>query len=141
MSVEGLNAVQSNYTVKISSDSVSIGAIKQNAHNIPEQSKLSLETELNGQELMEKLKSGCIDMSDMSLPEKALIQAIEKANKAVDGITTTFEYSIHEKTHEIVVKVINRDTNEVIREIPPEKTLDMVAKMWELAGLFVDEKR
>jgi flagellar protein FlaG len=29
----------------------------------------------------------------------------------------------------------------VIKELPPEKTLDMIAKVWELAGLMVDEKR
>ena len=32
-------------------------------------------------------------------------------------------------------------TNEIIREIPPEKILDMVAKMWDTAGLIVDERR
>ena len=39
-----------------------------------------------------------------------------------------------------MVKVINSETNEVIREIPPEKILDLVAKMWELAGILVDER-
>jgi flagellar protein FlaG len=51
------------------------------------------------------------------------------------------EFSIHEKTKEIMVKVINSDTKEVIREIPQEKILDMVAKMWEMAGILVDERR
>jgi flagellar protein FlaG len=36
---------------------------------------------------------------------------------------------------------VDNDTKEIIREIPPEKTLDMISKMWELAGLVVDEKR
>ena len=40
-----------------------------------------------------------------------------------------------------MVKVIDKDTDEIIREIPSEKVLDMVAKMWELNGLLVDEKR
>jgi len=29
----------------------------------------------------------------------------------------------------------------VIKEYPPEKTLDMIQKLWEMAGLMVDEKR
>ena len=33
------------------------------------------------------------------------------------------------------------DTDEVIREIPPEKSLDMLQKMWEMAGILVDERR
>jgi flagellar protein FlaG len=78
---------------------------------------------------------------ELSLSEKAIIQAIEKANKALAGPTTNLSFSIHKETKEIMVKVINSETQEVIREIPPEKVLDMVAKMMEMAGLLVDEKR
>jgi len=34
----------------------------------------------------------------------------------------------------------DKDTKEVLKEYPPEKTLDMIAKVWEVAGLLVDEK-
>lgn len=40
-----------------------------------------------------------------------------------------------------MVKVINTDTDEVIRQIPNEKILDMVAKMCEMSGIMVDERR
>lgn len=78
---------------------------------------------------------------ELSMDEAAWINMIEKANKAINGATCSFEYSIHEVTKEIMVKVINKDTKEIIREIPPEKILDMVAKMWEMAGIIVDERR
>jgi flagellar protein FlaG len=35
----------------------------------------------------------------------------------------------------------DKERKEVIKEIPPEETLEMVEKMWELAGILVDEKR
>lgn len=76
-----------------------------------------------------------------TLSEKAVVEAIEKANKKLMGANTEFEFSIHEKTKQIMVKVVNSETKEVIREIPPEKVLDMVAKMCEMAGILVDEKR
>jgi len=41
----------------------------------------------------------------------------------------------------VTIKVFDKETEEIIREIPPEKTLEMIEKMWELAGLLVDEKR
>jgi flagellar protein FlaG len=47
---------------------------------------------------------------------------------------------VHEETGRISVKLINRENNEVIREIPSEKVLDMAAAMYELAGLFINEK-
>lgn len=72
------------------------------------------------------------------LSEEEVIMAIEKANKDFEIYDTRLEFSIHEKTKEIMIKVIRND--EVIREIPPEKILDMVAQMMEMAGLLVDEK-
>ena len=78
---------------------------------------------------------------ELNLIESDWIALIERANKAIDGPNKAFEYSIHKATNQIMVKVIDKDTNEVIREIPSEKILDMVAKMWELNGLFVDERR
>jgi flagellar protein FlaG len=73
--------------------------------------------------------------------ELDLSQAIAKANLALQGPKTSFRFLVHEGTQEIMVRIINEETGDVIREIPPEKILDMLAKMWELMGLFVDEKR
>lgn len=81
------------------------------------------------------------DTNDMTISDKAVIEAIERANDALSVANRKFEYSIHEETKEIMVKVIDSETDEVIREIPPEKILDMVAKMWEMAGILVDERR
>lgn len=70
-----------------------------------------------------------------------LDKAITEANKKIMGFNKQFQYSVHAKTKQIMIKIINSDTNEVVRELPPEKTLDAIAKMWELAGILVDEKR
>lgn len=75
-----------------------------------------------------------------SMAEQQLIQTIERAVKALQGPETTLDVSVHEKTRDIMVKVLNKDTGEIIREIPREKTLDLVAKMMEIAGIIVDEK-
>lgn len=77
---------------------------------------------------------------NVSIAEEQLIRTIERAVKSLQGPQTTLEISIHEKTHDIMVKVLNKDTGELIREVPPEKTLDLVAKMMEIAGILVDEK-
>lgn len=72
------------------------------------------------------------------ISEAEVIEAIEKANQKLLLYDSRVEFSIHEKTRQIMVKIYKND--EVIREIPPEKILDMVAKMMELAGILVDEK-
>lgn len=80
------------------------------------------------------------EKKEFTVAEKTVIEAIEKANKAIIGSNRKFEFSIHEKTKEIMVKVVDTDTNKIIKEIPNEKILDMVAKMWEMSGIMVDKK-
>lgn len=73
-------------------------------------------------------------------PEKVK-SAIADINKKIAPTRTTCEFKYHEKTNRISITVRDKDTDKVIKEIPPEKTLDMIARTLELEGLLVDEKR
>ena len=73
--------------------------------------------------------------------DEEIKSAIKEANKRAIFGHASAQFSYHEATKRISVKIVDNDTKEIIREIPPEKTLDMISKMWELAGLVVDEKR
>ena len=66
-------------------------------------------------------------------------KAVEKLNERMSHSEAVF--GIHEKTNRLTIKIVDKETKEVIKELPPEKTLDMIAKAWELAGLLVDERR
>ena len=66
-------------------------------------------------------------------------KAVEQLNKNMSHSEAVF--GIHEGTNRVTIKIVDKDTKEVIKELPPEKTLDMIAKAWELAGILVDEKR
>ena len=68
-----------------------------------------------------------------------LKKAVEQLNKSMPHSEAIFGF--HEETNRVTIKIIDKDTKEVIKELPPEKTLDMIAKVWELAGILVDEKR
>ena len=72
--------------------------------------------------------------------EDEIINTIETANKELIAYDRRFEFSIHEKTKQIMVKIIDVTNDEVIREIPPEKILDLVAAIWEISGIIVDER-
>lgn len=72
---------------------------------------------------------------------RRLKSAVDHANTTMKQTKTKCEFSYHEETKRVSIKVIDEDTKEVIKEIPPEETLEMIAKMWELAGILVDEKR
>ncbi|MBD5135157.1 MAG: flagellar protein FlaG [Lachnospiraceae bacterium] len=53
---------------------------------------------------------------------------------------TECKFGIDDSTNRITIKIIDKDTKKVIKEVPPEKTLKMIAKVWEMAGILVDEK-
>lgn len=72
--------------------------------------------------------------------ENTIKQAISDINKKINSDTVA-EYGYHEKTKRVTIKLVDKKTDETIREFPAEETLDMIAKVWELAGMFVDERR
>ncbi|NBJ92558.1 flagellar protein FlaG [Parablautia muri] len=67
-----------------------------------------------------------------------LKKAVEQLNKNMSSSEAVF--GIHEGTNRLTIKIIDKDSKEVLKELPPEKILDMIAKAWELAGVMVDEK-
>lgn len=78
---------------------------------------------------------------NFTMDNKEWVDMINKANKALEGPHTIAEYSVHDETNVIMVKIIDKETHKVIKEFPPEKILDMAARMWEIAGIIVDERR
>ena len=68
-----------------------------------------------------------------------LRKSIEEINKKAANSEVQFGY--HEATNRVTIKVVDKETKKVIKEFPPEKTLDMIAKVWAMAGLMVYEKR
>ncbi len=83
---------------------------------------------------------------DLSEKQQANNEQLRKAvddvnKKMITNQNSELQFGIHEGTHRVTIKVIDRQTKKVIKELPPEKTLDMIAKAWELAGIMVDERR
>lgn len=72
--------------------------------------------------------------------EKDLKELVDKANQLIGQNNTRVQFSIHDKTHQIMVKLVDSSTNEVIKEIPPEKMVDLVYNLCQQMGIFVDEK-
>ena len=64
----------------------------------------------------------------------------EHASESISMRNVGFEYGFHEGTGRMTVTVVDKDTEEVIREIPPERLLDMMSKMEELVGILFDAK-
>ena len=73
------------------------------------------------------------------LTHEQIRKAVERLNKNLANSEAVF--GIHEDTNRVTIKIVDKNTKEVIKELPPEKTLDMIAKVWEMAGILIDERR
>lgn len=72
--------------------------------------------------------------------ERSLKVAVDRLNKFFSDKDSYIEYEKHDVFNAYIVKIVDKETREVIREIPPRKILDMVASMCEIAGVLLDKK-
>ena len=74
-----------------------------------------------------------------SSTSEAVKKAINEINKS--NPNSIVQFGVHEATNRMTIKILDKESRKVIKEFPAEKTLDLIAKAWELAGIMVDEKR
>ncbi|HOT27380.1 MAG TPA: flagellar protein FlaG [Candidatus Ozemobacteraceae bacterium] len=66
--------------------------------------------------------------------------AVDKLNKTSMIFDRSLKFRIHDATKEMMVSVIDVANDKVIREIPSQEALDLVAKMQEYLGIIFDKK-
>ncbi|SFB47728.1 flagellar protein FlaG [Cohnella sp. OV330] len=97
-------------------------------------------TDLNSVTTIEALQKASLSGERVTAGDEQVIKKLDKILTALQGPNTSLEMSMHKETKTVVIKVMNKETGELIREIPPEKTLDLVAKFMEINGILIDEK-
>lgn len=69
---------------------------------------------------------------------------LERIVKELSLITKTFnkrlDYSINRELEQVVVKVVDNETDKVIKEIPPRELQNLHVRIREAIGLLIDEK-
>ncbi len=72
--------------------------------------------------------------------KKEFDKALDFASKVMFKENSSLKFSRHEATGTTLVKLVNTDTNETIKEFPSERLLNIIAGIWEVAGILVDKK-
>lgn len=80
------------------------------------------------------------DMQQAEVNRAELERAVEQMTRTARIFHTNLEFSTHEETGRILVRVIDNDTGQVVREIPPQKLLDAAASIQQALGLLFDER-
>lgn len=77
---------------------------------------------------------------NLEMTREQLEKTVRGLNNFLEPSHTSLKFIMHEELERYYVKLIDVETEEVIREIPPEKILDMYASLLKFAGLLMDEK-
>lgn len=124
-----VSQVSSVTSVTDKSNEVVVDSAKSAASNVAVSVGQAADSEKNGSSANDKAKKQAESMADVKDIRKVL------------NNNTIAEFGYNEPTNRITIKIKDKDTDEVIKEIPSEKALEMLAKAWELAGIMVDERR
>lgn len=100
--------------------SVAISQASTNRGNTVEQSRKVLQKETRSAEEIQK--------------------DLEMINEQLKSSNSSIQFSIDDKSNEIIVRIVDRDTGEVIRQIPPESIVRLRDSMRDMSGLFVEKK-
>jgi flagellar protein FlaG len=80
------------------------------------------------------------DVAQTSAEE--LSKAVDKANSFLQSVQRGLQFRVDKDTNTTVVKVVDSESGEVVRQIPPERTLEMLREMSEMqtkTGSFLKE--
>ena len=70
-----------------------------------------------------------------------LNNAVEHVNGKLEFTQTKCEITYHKDIKRYAVKILDKNTDEIIREIPADETIKLIQKLWEFSGFIVDERR
>lgn len=71
---------------------------------------------------------------------KLMKEAVDSTNEALKMNRTSIRMKYHEDVNRVSIKIVDDETDEVIKEIPPEESIDMLKKLLEVNGLLIDER-
>lgn len=72
--------------------------------------------------------------------EKNISEIIEKFNRQLASKGVKMDLGIHESTNRLVIKLIDIESNDTIKEIFSEELLDSVVKNWGIIGNLIDKE-
>ena len=74
-----------------------------------------------------------------SMDEKSVSYMTKELNELMSKINCNLEFQYHKEVNMMSVRMLDKKTHEVIKEVPPEEMLDQMAKAREWLGAFLDK--
>lgn len=78
------------------------------------------------------------DRVQYGLSKDQVQKLVDEAQDVLQRVNAQLSFKVHEGTGRTLVQVVEKDSKEVLRELPPEKMLDVIAGIWQWSGIAVD---
>lgn len=118
--------------MRISSQSV----VDSSSRNVPQDIFVDKMEKNNEIETEQEEKQ--IELSKLNRDK--LSQAVDSLNEFLQISYKSSKFVLHEGLGQYYIQLVDQETDEVIKEIPPKKLLDAFYEMKKLVGMIVDEK-
>lgn len=132
MSTSDVNKANNQSTGALSNSYQQLNAVK------PSQQAASKELSVQEQaKILEKSE----EVSPKSELNKEQLETMaQKLQEFVGSLNKGLEFSVHEDSGRDVIKVIDKNSGDTVRQYPSEEVLDLVASLSDAAGTFVNVK-
>ena len=108
--------------------------------NVPSQRGEAKRVELEEKPAPKKVEEKPITEKLENFNAEIFKNAVEELNHNIKMFNSQLSFSVDDNTGKTVIKVSERETNKVIREIPPEALLRLASKLNEIIGMMFDLK-
>ena len=75
-----------------------------------------------------------------TVSEQDTTDAIGQANKLMELFSRDLRFEMHNEAGIITISIVDRNDGKVIKKIPPDSVLDMIAKVKDMIGSLMDVK-
>jgi flagellar protein FlaG len=81
-----------------------------------------------------------VSQSERGLSTDEIEQIVSELNNFIQIFNTKIAFEIDKETKKTVLKIIDAQSNEIIRQIPPEELLAISKRISELLGLIINAR-
>ena len=123
---------------------MTMSAVQINTQESPEITPLkpveqlqSIEQQKKAEQEIQKAPGGSTESDEITTEDvKDVLEAFQELSQTIQ---TRLSFTVHDENNEIVVKVFDKESNELIRQFPSDEVLALQDKMSDLAGFLFDQ--
>lgn len=113
--------------------------------SLPAQARPEVRVMANEARLAEPSKTGLSPAQTVQAAEKPAGQeqlkaAVKSVQEYIEPFNNNLEFSVNDQNNQVVIKVVDKATKEVIRQIPSEEMIAMAKALDSIKGLFVKQQ-